>query len=829
MLQSQKPSTAVNPCQEVRAEKAQVFNRLVDGEPPRLEEVMAVRVVSPFDRQEKCYAGAPVPVRNWREVLAVFSRPEVAENVRAVRAAYADFLDCQAREAEARAAGDTAGAELWHKTGKEADEIRGKKKRQLPLIIFGGTTDGGARKDENIRQSAFYALDVDHLSEAPREVWRRALPFAEKAGVVLAYVSPSGAGLKVVYKRQLSDIAADQRRVYRELGFASLPQGCFDEAVKDPSRGSFVSTKEDILYFDATPAASPTSPLQPSPAVLTAQAETPKAPGAAAAKDYPTEFDGVPLTAIARAYMKKKFGHEVPPEHQRNTELHTAACTLKWVTDFDPAWLAQILPANGLPQSEVLQLCRRACDLEVKTPGMPRELRAVIDALKPTLASTPETAEWYEEVRRPVLPPGWEEVIQSCPEEFRDTATLASAPCWATLGTGIRAYSHRSHPDDVGELQHPTVFFIGEAPMAGNKSMLKHVFDLITEPLAQQDYENALKEEEWRKEFEVKQNAKQLPPRPETVRRLISATTSRTQFYRRQYAAGGKHLLKYSTELSEVTGFRKRGDWADPTSDDKKAFDNDRIGSDFAQKDAFNMPQKALYNIFYLTTPGERKKYFAGKEEDGTISRYIFASLPYRIGAPEQHCKKLTAEGVENLHKQQQSLTGIGGAEGTKFYDLTFLDKERAKWTAKMNAIAERTQDAALGTYLRRAAVIGFRVAMLAAAMWDAEGNWTPLMKKRIKQMFHFVAQMALRGQMERYADPVRKQHEGGLASPRLPYARLFSVLPQEFTREDLKQKARQRGYARDVRKILNDWRRGGFWEQTEAGEFMKVKPSPAA
>ncbi len=833
-----------------------VFNPVTAAPRLPLKELMDVPVASAFDRQERVkeweveghFIPAPLPVRvkNWVTILAVFSRFDVIDKVKRVRELEAQLVSLNAEKAEAEASGELSGERVaqleqeFHQVDQEKKEV----KETLPAFIFGGTMDGKKRADANTRQSMFHTVDVDHLDVDPREVWRKTAQYAKAAGIVFAYVSPSGRGLKIVFLRKWDDIASDQRRVYRELHLEEYAPKKLDKKCKDPSRCSFAATEADILYFDPVLAATAPAPLAPTPATALSEAgvsafpalsPTTSSVGASAAGDEaaPTEVEGVPLADVARQLVKNICGAEVPPNGNRNNTLYETACALRYALDFRPAWIAPLLPECGLSSGEISGISASACRAE-RSKGDKASLRKAIDALKTAAPSaTPERPEWDMDVPRPVLPPGLQEIIDSTPPQLRDVAFLSMLPCLGTLGTGIRAYSARSKKGDEGELQLPITFFIGEAPMAGSKRKLQRIYTLLTEPLKKQDKENLAKEREYKKEVARKKNAKDIPPPPEVVRRLIPVTISKTELYRRLSAAGGKILLKHTEEMSEVTGFRGRGDWADPTADDKKAFDSAEGGSDFAQQDAHNEPVDIRYNIFYLTTPGERRKYFRGREEDGTVSRYIFATVPYTIGERETHCKELSPEAERKLHELQEELMGIGGDEGAKLYDLGFLDKEREKWAARMGDLAKATDgrpaDLALDTFRKRSAVIGFRCAMVIAVCWNAEGKWTKKMIKYIKQTFRFVAQLTLRGQMERYGDSVReewKKNTRGALSP-LPYAGVLKVLPQAFSTADLAEAAKKAGYnlsaGLSAGKIAYKWVTAGAVKRTGHGKYEKV------
>lgn len=763
---------------------------------------MNVDVAATFDYQESIYSHESVGVKNWHEVFDLFSRDEVKKQVAAVHEAQA----------------------------KRAEKEKAEAKKKLPAIIFGGTMNGKSRSNANITPSAFHVLDLDHLADDPGQVWLKHQDKAKEAGVVMAYISPSGTGLKIIFVRKLSDIAADQFRVFYTLGFNDLGMTTLDAACKDPSRCSFVSTVDDILYFDPEPAATPPIPSLeevPAPAAVPDSEVTPPAqagPSPVATGSFPTDIEGVPLTAVAGQWLKTRFGSEIPPIGMRHTQLIAAAAALRWITDFNPAWLAQILPANGLPEDELKKICEDQCALSTEgITQMPLSVREAIDDVK----HTPGLPVWWEDVSLPPLPPGLQELVESCPEGYRDSVVLASLPCLGTLGTGVRAYSSKTHEDDEGEVQTPTFFTTIEAPQAGGKSVIKRVVELLMAPLLKKDKEFEEKELEWRNELDrLSKVAKAKPPKPAGAKRIISPSISKKELYIRQHAVGEKHLLKFTTELSSVVGYRKRGDWADFTSDDKLAFHNEVSGQDHASSDAFNVSVRLFYNILYLATPGVRRE-FLRNTEDGTVTRYILDAIPDELGAPEPRCKKLSDDAQAKLHQLCQTLMDIS-EKGEVWYDLPFLDLEREAWVTKMGTIAKQTQNYALDTARKRSAVVGFRAGMLIAACWNPEGNWTDEQRGYIIQFFHYVANHMLAGIMMRYEKELQTPYSVPTPARRVPHVQLYNALPQEFTIDQLSPLAQQYGIARAAAKIAYDWKAAGVLQSIGHGRYKKQMPTSA-
>ena len=144
-----------------------------------------------------------------------------------------------------------------------------KKKKGLPLMVFTGTFEewdkeienkttkerrterGMWRNQSHVFLNGLAVADYDHLEGDVRQLWAEAyarLADEDKARVLLAYVTPSGQGLKVVFAADpdAGNLIDNITDFSARLGLQA------DESGKDASRGSFITTEQDILLIDET-------------------------------------------------------------------------------------------------------------------------------------------------------------------------------------------------------------------------------------------------------------------------------------------------------------------------------------------------------------------------------------------------------------------------------------------------------------------------------------------------------------------------------------------------------------------------------------------------
>ena len=150
------------------------------------------------------------------------------------------------------------------KWGETIDEFRKtsdqKLKRGLPAFIFQATFDetksqkgkvGRWRKQAATQLTGLVVMDVDHVEE-PRETWAQIengkliIDNGLRSQILLVYVTPSGHGLKIVFKarQEWGNLIDNQHAMAKVLGVE------VDESCKDASRMSFICKESDILYMN---------------------------------------------------------------------------------------------------------------------------------------------------------------------------------------------------------------------------------------------------------------------------------------------------------------------------------------------------------------------------------------------------------------------------------------------------------------------------------------------------------------------------------------------------------------------------------------------------
>ena len=132
-------------------------------------------------------------------------------------------------------------------------------KESLPFVIFIATYEESVSEKKKLRRrwrkqaacqlNGLCVIDFDHVEGDCRKVWENAfarLSDDDKARIVLVFVTPSGQGLKVVFTADadLGNLFDNQMVFACKLGLG------LDGSCKDASRGTFLTSRDDILLID---------------------------------------------------------------------------------------------------------------------------------------------------------------------------------------------------------------------------------------------------------------------------------------------------------------------------------------------------------------------------------------------------------------------------------------------------------------------------------------------------------------------------------------------------------------------------------------------------
>jgi hypothetical protein len=149
-------------------------------------------------------------------------------------------------------------------TPEEFEEKKGELKKRLPILTPHATFKNGRRLNADAVPSGLSMYDLDHIPD-PEGRWREIEPRKEELGIVMAHITPSAEGLRLLFVIPDGKTLAEAQRWMADM----LGDQKYDECVKDYARCSFIVPREYMLYmsdklFGPTPS-SPRVELESSP------------------------------------------------------------------------------------------------------------------------------------------------------------------------------------------------------------------------------------------------------------------------------------------------------------------------------------------------------------------------------------------------------------------------------------------------------------------------------------------------------------------------------------------------------------------------------------
>ena len=621
-------------------------------------------------------------------------------------------------------------------------------KRKLPAFIFqamfGETLSkkgvkGAWRKQSATRLTGLVVMDIDHV-DSPKELWaqidnaRLTIDNDLRSCILLVYVTPSGKGLKIVFKANVlwGNLIDNQHRMAELLGVQ------VDESCKDASRMSFVCKEEDILYLDkelftyhndafakkydgqyrnghSAPSVDrlPLS-VNVQPSTLNVQ----------------RSFKGVPYSTIIEEWWKRNGG--LPHEGERNVKLYNLAVNLRAICDNNRQLLLEIMPRLGLDEQELLNIVDSACKEQPK--GISKKMQEIINiATNNGQRSTVNVQRDDDEINELLW--YWGEQIEKMSEHFpalKDVckglkknqypaALVVGGLLMMTLMTRC-TYRFYHRPEELRRL-NGSAMIIGDP--ASGKSFATRLYNLLMAPLFASDKIGIDAINAYREMMRTKGANKEKPKKPKVVVRIHPARTSNAQFIKDMVNATETvdgvemqlHMLTFDTELDNTLSVQKGGSWIDKMSMELKAFHNEEDGQAYSNVDSVMQKFRVTWNFIYTGTPiALKKKVNESNFGSGLATRLTCIPLPSTRFEMIEFESTIDYESDNRLSEWAFKLDRTKGE-----LPLGKLVRELYDWTARRMADAQENDSEADEMLLKRCAYHGlnFSAPFIVMRHWN--------------------------------------------------------------------------------------------------------------
>ena len=722
---------------------------------------------------------------------------------------------------------------------EDFEEFKSREKKRLPIFTFHATFKNGRRLNADAVPSGLSMYDIDHIND-PRGYWeikneelkiKNLLHF-----IVLVHVTPSGEGLRIVFRIPKGmDLAGAQRWMSEQLGDAN-----YDQSVKDLARSSFAVPEDYIIYIDeeklfskelqeleevkGVKANTFSKELKELEGIKGVKADTllntnkkllaltPERSDNSSNSLTPNKndnsltpnFKGIPYKDIIKNWFALTGGE--PVEGERNDRLHQLASHLRYITDNNEEKLLQIMPRYGLSEEEMKGLIHSAC--QAKWCSIPKVLRTSIDNAQLTMDNSNKN-----NCPLSIINCQLNSQLPELPKRLPNAVAHAVFP-------SLAAHLHRVRFKYIDNVEHEaTLMNVLMAGTGAGKDCISEPINRIMKDIRLRDEENLRREREWKNEINSKGATKDKRQRPEgLIIQEIDADMTNPAFVMRTAEADGHFLYTKLNEIDQFDALRGSGKGGQQfqimclSFDPKNRYGQTRVG-------AQSVTEKVTirFNWNAATTILKGKRYFSKVLTDGPISRINFCTIPEReIGAEMPVYGTYDAGFDEELRPYIENLT-----RATGLIDCPEAFKLAQKLREENADFARLSQSRVYENLSFRANVIAY---LKACVLYVANGcKWD----KSIEEFTRWSLQYDMQCKMDFFGDAIeRAMNEGEADSQRKRGPRnLLVMLPDEFTFQDVIRLRQNVGLnAEGTRNMLTQWKFRNYITDITDYSYRKLK-----
>lgn len=735
--------------------------------------------------------------------------------------------------------------------------FKAEKKRALPGFNFQAHYgNGGRRLDKNAERSGLCIYDKDHVADPRGWFAQYVEPHLEEWQVVLAHITPSQEGVRLVFR-----VAADVSLADAQFSLArALGDEDYDGSVKDMARISFAVPRSYIIHADMEGLFTKTAERYQMPFEMV------KAPSV-----FSKPKDENP--AISSATMKKSAISSEPTGNGRIAHGHQGdggeEPVNRWKcrkpTERTLAIVERAMQKRGITCKALgIDGQRHFMLANLLSSGLTRlltreELMGAIRKITPGYAKEDDcwrlVADWYRNYRnddKPVsqdmawtfadvlnvgdkrekrepedvddgsapaivakpdftmrtedLPMGLRESLTGMPQSLAMPILCAIMPLAGAYADQVEV----RYAD--GKRQHLGLMSVIVGEQASKKSTCKDVVDIWKRPMHEDDMAERKIEDDWKQRRKNKKANEKGEPDPQVLIREIPVTTSCSTLLKRLKNSREHCLYSFGEELDTLRKTNGAGSWSSKYDVYRLSFDRGEWGQDYNSDQAESGMVKVAYNWTILGTYGALRKCFrADNIENGLSSRMMIAEMPDNRFAPMTTFSDVSQGDGENIQRAVDALRATTG-----FLDTPRLRETMAAWVEEKRVEALQAIDDIKDTYRKRAAVIGFRCgvifSLLAGGETDACIDFTRMM-----------AEYVLKEQSKLFGCALTDERQQADDSDDANNANVLARLPQQFGMDDLR--ALKGGTYPDstLRQTICRWRKDGWIEKISRGIWRRL------
>lgn len=706
-------------------------------------------------------------------------------------------------------------------------------KSQLPAMMPMGTVGELTRKKENCTPTGLVMIDIDGTVMLDAEVLKMDFdslkPELHRMYVRLIHITPSGKGLRLLCCCHADGMEATIMRVAETLALGAY--GKVDPACKDLSRLSYLVPEDYIIYEENL--------FEPVPDISIEKMKEYQSTGAVAKhtnesanfmeviandekfKDF--EYNGFRVADIVAEYLESHGGE--PSEGTRHHVYNKLIVLFRNLCDNDPKILHAVLPSFNRGIEETWSQCVGLTGSNKSTKidsGLYYWLR------DKGMLSIQEPKEEKEDERKeeaiapmPPLPPIFRQYVNAAPQDFKVPTVFALLPILGTLTSHLRS---RYFDDSEQSTEFITLLF---APPSSGKSFIKRLSVLLQNLRDRDELSNA--REEIYAAAERKKGANDKGEEvPKVSVRIVKPLISIPELLTKMRYNQGHHMY---IEAEELDTFNKGNRTAGGDKSDlwRVTWDNGYYGQYYKSVNTFKGEVQMFMNLLFTSTQDQIDRFFKNVE-DGLVTRFSVCPIEnqsYAKFTPWKPISKKDQLQIQNildrlemknykmpLKFDKNELIDIKDDEFDKIVpwqyefqpfehiDCSFIYPTLLDWLEEERIKAAATLNEARDVFRRRAAVKGFRLAMLCCALYKQVGNRE---RKVIVDFVKWFCAADLRNSLYQFGERYNELQQQAKKRS-VPHSAIYDQMPKEFSKTDLRVKLQRSFIKTPAPMVLSLW-----------------------
>ena len=483
-----------------------------------------------------------------------------------------------------------------------------------------------------------------------------------KTPVVLAHITPSGDGLRLVTIAN-PDLSIEQNQLALLTQIRSINPGLYagleaDGSCINADRGSFVVGKQNILYisetiftYDNPQYDEKFGPLYRGGHVSGSAKRADRPAVVEQKKDFPSTYHDVAYAKILDAWFEQNGGEPEPGD--RHKVMLRLVADLRYICSNNPGFIRTVIMQRDFIRRwvdddgagrELDDIITSSCEKELWW-GTPKRLKAALDSVgvqmearrRADSISEDEERQTFESIGRRLKPLLAGPYADAC-QLVGDENVLAAVFATGTMVDTLMTRCWYEHYDGRPTRLNPTTFIIG--PPASGKSFADKLDSYLMAVMKNADAPGRKAEREYKRQKKERDTSSKAQKgdalkQPEEMIRYLPSKTSNSVFFRR--AENAKeiidgdvmhlHLYMFDSELDSAVGAQK-SDWAGKHDLELKAFHNEYSGVDYANQDSVNDLIQVFWNQVITGTPVSlQKKFNMQNINDGFCTRVAIVKM----------------------------------------------------------------------------------------------------------------------------------------------------------------------------------------------------------